>query len=612
MKATIQGLQDSYKIGMEAYEDSRIEAREVINLYNDRQYTAEQIAVLNERGQPVESFNVVKLMTHALLGFFNTVANDIQISPLHKTSTESSAVLNDTVSYVLDRNKWDKMNLKLKMDMMWVGYSVVYEKVSETGEQDSFGRRLRNLNLEYCPALQFILDPMSKADDYSDARFLHRAIWMHEDACQRMWPRKWKELVDKDNHVEDSETEYYRENPNDTDGKHKHYENYLITHSVIRDGDTYWECVWSGETMLEKKKVTFRKTKFPYRVTKSNNSDTVEHYGIFREVVESQKAINQAILQIQLLANTSKAFVETTAVEDMNKFKSAFTRVNAVIPVVDIQGIRVEDMSRDISSQYIIIDKALERIKAVLGVNDSFLGQAYASDSGRKVQIQKQASFAQLTWFVSRIELMNELIGWDLVYLIKQYYTANQIISIADPLNGQHWIEINQPVTDERGEPVFAEVLNPETGKPETDEYGAILMAPINSLETGLSYADVDVKVDSVNYSNAEEQNQLLFETFLQGPVGQSMLQMNPGGYMQIAAMQVREYGSKYSPEVSKILMQTAEMISQGQLDPSLAMAGGDMQAILGGALGGSTGNPTNGPSSQKLQIPTKFNNGGA
>lgn len=610
MKATIEGLKDSYKIGMTAYEESRIEAREVIDLYNDRQYTSEQVATLNKRGQPVESFNVVKLMTHALLGFFNTVANDIQVKPLHKSSTESSAVLNDTVSYILDRNKWSKLNMKLKMDMMWTGYSVVYEKVTETGSKDIYGRSINNITLEHCPALQFVMDPMSKADDYSDARFLHRVIWMHEDACKRLWPRKWKELIDKQNIVNDREAEYFRANPSDEDGEYNHYEKYQIIHTVIRDGDKFWECIWSGETMLEKKEVSFSKVKFPYRITKANNSDVVEHYGLFREVIESQKAINQALLQIQLLVNTSRAIVETTAVEDVTKFREAFSRVNSVIEVTDIAGIRIENMSQDVASQYTIIDRGLDRIKAVLGVNDSFLGQAYASDSGRKVQIQKQASYAQLTWFVSRIELMHELLGWDLVHLIQQYYTATQILSIADPLNGQHWIEINKPLQNPDGTPIFAEVLDPETGKPETDEYGAILMAPINSIESGLSYSDVDVNIESVNFSNAEEQNQLLFETFLQGPVGQSLLQMNPGGYMQIAAMQTREYGSKHSPEISQILMDTAEMVSQGQINPALAMAGGDMGAILGGVNGGSTGNTENGPSSQRLQVPTKFNGG--
>ncbi len=621
MKATIDDLKDSYKIGMESYGNSRIEARNVIDQYNDKQYTAEQIAVLTARGQPIESFNVIKMMTHALLGFFDTVANDIQIKPRHMDSSLSSMVMNDTVQYVLDSTRFEQVNPKLKMDMMWVGYSACYERVELIGETDEFGRKLYDIGLEHVPALQMILDPMSVLDDYSDARFQHRAVWLSEDACKRLWPRKWKALISEFNHVDDDEAEYARLNPTAEQGNFKTWEAYQIIHSIVRDGDKYWECIWSGETMLEKQQVTHSKVKWAYRITKTNTPDTVEHYGIFREVSESQKAINQALLQVQLLVNTHKALVETTSVDDIDKFKESFTRVNSVIEVIDIQGIKIENMSPDIISQYTIIDKALERIKMVLGVNDSFLGQAYASDSGRKVQLQKQASFAQLSWFVKRIQLMIELIGWDVVHLVQQYYTATRVFRITDPVYGDKWMEMNTPAEAPTGqmtqegmpqmEPMFIESIDPKTDEVEVDEYGAIIMIPLNSADTDLQFADVDLKVESVNYNNAQEQNQLLFETFLQGSVGQALLQMNPAGYMSIAALQVQEYGSKHSQVISEVLAQTAQMVGQGQMNPALAMAGGDMQAIMGGEMGGATNNPTAGgaPKSQQLQIPT--NTGG-
>ncbi len=80
---------------------------------------------------------------------------------------------------------------------------------------------------------------------------------------------------------------------------------------------------------------------------------------------------------------------------------------------------------------------------------------------------------------------------------------------------------------------------------------------------------------------------------------------------MMMGSLSLRNYGAKYSNVVSDILQQTSLMVSQGQMDPTLAMAGGNMQAILGGAMGGSNGNPKNGPSSQTAQIPTGDNVGG-
>ena len=52
MKVDIETLQDTFKIGYETFEESRIKAAEVIDLYHNRQYTAEQRNILQVRGQP--------------------------------------------------------------------------------------------------------------------------------------------------------------------------------------------------------------------------------------------------------------------------------------------------------------------------------------------------------------------------------------------------------------------------------------------------------------------------------------------------------------------------------------------------------------------------------
>ena len=169
----LQICRDTYKIGYEEYDEYRKEARDVIQMYGNRQYTAKQIEVLTSRGQPIETFNVIKLMTHALLGYFETVVNDIEVLPKHPSISESALAMNDTVSSILEDIKWEYLNLKLKMDMMWTGYSVFYERVIETGERDEFGRKLYKIEGQHVPALSVVLDPASTLEDYSDARFIH-------------------------------------------------------------------------------------------------------------------------------------------------------------------------------------------------------------------------------------------------------------------------------------------------------------------------------------------------------------------------------------------------------------------------------------------------------
>src|SRR5690606_39092586 len=136
-----------------------------------------------------------------------------------------------------------------------------------------------------------------------------------------------------------------------------------------------------------------------------------------------QNAINQAVLKIQQMVNTEKVLVQEEAVEDLDKFIEAYNRVNGVIPVLDINGVKVEKLTRQIQEQYIIIDRALDRIQRVLGINDSFLGMAYASDSGRKVKLQQNATIMSLRYVTSRIEAFYKKLGGDLIGLIKQFYT---------------------------------------------------------------------------------------------------------------------------------------------------------------------------------------------
>ena len=221
-------------------------------------------------------------------------------------------------------------------------------------------------------------------------------------------------------------------------GYYKVFDNYLIVQTVITDdNDKTWSVYWSGDVILSKKEITYKEVKNPYRVHRLHASNRAEYYGIFREVMETQNAINQALIKIQLMVNTQKAFVEEGAVENLATFTDQFNRVNAVIPVKSLAGIRIENLTREVLDQYTVIDRALDRVQRILSINDSFLGMAYASDSGAKVKLQQNASVVALRYVTSKVEQFYRLLGWDIMNLIKQYFTAHDVLRIADMYEGQ-------------------------------------------------------------------------------------------------------------------------------------------------------------------------------
>lgn len=575
MQTDIETLRDTFTIGHEVFETSRTEANEVRDFYHNRQWTSDQVAVLENRGQPQETYNIIKKFSRILLGYYATVKNTILVKPVHFDDIITGTLLNDLVTQTLRVNNFNSVGDKIKLDGFLSGLMVSYIGIQDTGETDQFNRPIREITIDHIPETEIILDPLSTKDDYSDARFIHRFKWLSEERFVNLFGKdKLKEAHENHNFTEAREAEFTRQfGTSSFVGRFKIFDNYLVVHTIIEDDEgKRWSIFWHDLIELKRTELTFREVKSPYRVQRVHTADRAEYYGIFREVVETQKAINQAVVKIQLLVNTNKAFVENGAVDNIATFTDAFNRVNGVIPVTSLKGIKLENMSGEVQQQYVIIDKALERVQSVLGINDSFLGLAFASDSGRKVKLQQNATILSLHYLTERIEQFYKFLGQDIVNLMKQYYTAEQIVRITDDIVGDRWIAINQPMEiptgqldPETGEPltefIFEQLLDPATNKPLVDANGDFVIAPIPEGDTELSFGKFDVEVESTAFNDEDEKTQLMIETILSGNIGNLLSQVNPAGFFQISSLTLRTLKTRYSPEVAKILEDTAKLM---------------------------------------------------
>lgn len=590
-------------MGYELFGDSREEANLVQDLYHNRHYTEAEKADLGNRGQPKETFNIVKLFARMLLGYYSTVVNTATVYPRNPRDVTTASVLNDLVSYTYRHNNFDSEGDKIKLDGILQGLMCSYVDVTNTGDKDEFGVDIKEININHVPASEIVLDPMSRLEDYSDARFIHRFKWMDKDQVLNLFGKKAVDKLDSyDNHLNIEEAEFTHTYNEQFQGQYKQFDNYLIVHSVIKEenGDTY-TIFWSGEEILSKEKITYKEVKFPYRVHKVHNSNQTEYYGIFREVLETQKAINQALLKIQLMVNTQKAFVEEGSVESLADFTKQFNRVNAIIPVKDLAGIKVENLTREVLDQYTIIDKALDRVQRVLSINDSFLGMAYASDSGRKVKLQQNASVIALRYLTNKISQMYRLLAWDVANLIKQYYTAHQVVRISDKTSGDRWLEVNRPITYPTGRmapnglPEFdfkmEPKVNPEDNSFAKDKDGNYLMVPARESDTVINFTDFEIEIDSSAYNDEDEKNQLMLETILQGPIGNAMMNVNPAGYFKAASLSIKSVKTKHSLDIANILDETIGMLSP------------EKEALLQGQPGQVQGSPT-------MKLPQNTNEG--
>jgi len=600
MKPTIDNLQGTFKLSWDSFRESREKSELIHNMFHGKQYDQCTLDELEEAGRPAEIFNIIRLFTRQLMGYYSTVYNTVEVKPVQYEDIVTADLLNDVIRHVDRKNYVINVNESLRLDCILSGLMVHETKaVPRTDNNgkvatDDYGRTIYDIVKKPVPSREILLDPMSVDEDSADARYIHRYRWMTKEDAEEMFSKRKIDTLDA------FSTNIAGEVVGESvpfQNQFGDYENYLVVHTIMKDKNKRWSIYWSGDKILSKKKINQDLTNFPYQVVKLQDVYGPEYYGIFEDVYQSQNAINQALLQIQLLTNSNKVIVRTGAIkeEDWEGFKKAIIRVNAVLEIDNPEDITILNMNGEIVQQYTIIDRAFDRIQKVLGINDSFLGMAYASDSGRKVKLQQGATLMALRYLDVKFDLMYKLIGHDTINLIKQYYTANQILRIADESVGEKWVEINRPIQDPRnGQPIFDQVVDPETGELAKDKYGNYLLVPLNEPETDISFTDVDLELVSVAYNDQDEKSQLMLETMINGPLGQALMATNPRGYIQAGGLIIKGLKSRYSDDLRRIFEETAQMMAPQQPNTVPEPQRGQAQA----------------PKSAQLKLPQNTNEG--
>lgn len=121
MRTDIESLRDSFKISYESFKSSRFEAAKVIDYYHNNQFTQQQLQILKQRGQPAETFNLIKTFGRMLLGYYSTVVNTVRVVPANPNDTITASLLNDIANYIMESNNFNMEGDKIKLDIMLTG-----------------------------------------------------------------------------------------------------------------------------------------------------------------------------------------------------------------------------------------------------------------------------------------------------------------------------------------------------------------------------------------------------------------------------------------------------------------------------------------------------------
>ena len=579
----IEKLQDWLRISLDAFESSRLERREIQDLYHNRHYTAGQLSILRQRKQPAETFNIIKSYTRMMTGYLSTVVASIMVKSSNIDKTAQAAIGQDVMDYTLKDNNFLRLRSRLEKDLILNGLLCFRVRGIKTGKKDMFGTDITKVEVKRIPGDEIVTDPMASEDDYSDGRWIHRWKWVPEEELVKLYGKaKVKKLYADQNTENIGGYDLTAKFNGSFVGRYHYYHNYLVIETQYKDtkGNIKY-CIWSHNTILEEGDLSHLE-RFEYRPIFLEESENAEVYGVMRELKETQHAINQALIQIQLLVNTNKVYVQEGAVEDFEVFKQQFARVNSMMKVLDINGIKIENLNSDIVAQYQIIDAALDRCQKITGMNDAFLGISGSSASGRQVKLQQNSAVVALRYLTDTIEFAYREMGESILQTAKVYFKANDYLRLTDEQTGDRWTEINKPLTAPNMQGQEEVVYYDEFEYDE--ETNEVRLIPVIDPDTSLEDLEWELDISTAVYQDTDDVERLTLEAILAGPAGQTLRAVSPGDYLEISGMHVQALKGRNSDKISQIFYRNAKKLTGAPtMDPrQVEQQGGGMNGTNG------------------------------
>lgn len=409
------------------------EARTARKYYHDKQWTDEQIEVLNRRKQPVVWDNKIKRKIDFIVGVEQRMRRDPKGYPRNPSDTHAADIATAGLRYCCDINRWEQIASDSAHDGLVSGSGIAWVGI-EPG-RDGPEPKVRLVQID-----RFFYDPRSLKPDFSDARYMGVHLWLDiEDAVEK-WPdqeQKLRSLLDKDQSASVLTTEQ------DHTTQWADFE-----HSRVRVLE-FWErtrqgwdyCFFCGETTLESGPSPFLdedgKPDNPYVAWSPYIDEKGSRYGLIRSMIPLQDEINKRRSKLLHAVSVRQVHIRTGSVEDVDKLRSELSRPDGVIEINgdDKWGetVGILDQSDQIRGQAELLLEAKTSLENI-GPNPGLIGKGggIADQSGRAILAQRDSGMTELS------PVMDRLRDWKLRVYRKVWSRMRQA------WQGEKWIRVSE------------------------------------------------------------------------------------------------------------------------------------------------------------------------
>ena len=407
----------------------RDEAKIWYDYYHGRQWTSDEVAALQERGQAVVTNNHIKPAIDSLIGSERQNRPKITMAGRDLSDERLAEVKTKLYDYIQYSSNTDDEIDKMVLDAMVTGRGWMHIYPDTNGE-------FAELKHTYIDYRDMFIDSLSKKDGLEDARHIHYAVFTDSDIVEEQFSKyKGEETPSAIPGFESSsedEMKWYQE------GNRKRPR---LINSWFKDekGDVH-TVVWVKGQILYYKKQPYTANLYPFVQYTVNRDLNNEPYGLVKAMVSSQDEVNKRHSKALHYLNAKQVLAEEDAFVDWNQAQTTLAKPDGITKLETgalAEGkVQIIDNTALASTHIQMMDIAKNNIFYSAGLNPAYMGQAGQYESAKKANASIAQAQNSVVPLLNRLRITRYNLAEITMKLVPDFYVEERIIRILEP-NGK-------------------------------------------------------------------------------------------------------------------------------------------------------------------------------
>src|SRR5262245_36047191 len=434
-------------------------------------WTSEQIKILNDRRQPVVTYNRIGRKIDGIVGLTVRLRRDPKAYPRTPQHQAGADLATACLRYLMDANRWKEKGPIVSEQAAIDGLAGVELGLARAPSRAAMMSASAPTQPDFDVTFGvvdndgFFYDPRSFKHDFSDARYMGVGKWVDKELLTELMPQHKEAIeagIDRDTDLtsnSDRDARWYMDNGD--------FQQIRLVDIWYKQGRSWVWCLFTGGEKLMEGPSPFMdeygETICKYLMFSATVDHDGDRYGFPRNLQSAQDEINQRRSKALHELNNRRIRATKAAIADNNV--EALRREAAKADGILLSHTSIDEIQFDDQAKQQAIMGHLEFLREAkseienFGPNPAVLGDAgISARSGRAIQLLQQAGIAELGPFMTNLRSWKIRLYTALFNAARQYWTQERWIRVTDKQGQQQFVGINVPQVDQMG---MTQTINP-------------------------------------------------------------------------------------------------------------------------------------------------------